>query len=148
MVCGGSSRLDHDRFRTKLLLTIHFSSPVIIRLKKGSNSLRLRCKLQALMRFVKWISFNSSGIQILNFVTSQRRCIWGSIVDFGIFNISSISRTVTWQLWLLFGYHQIHLADLNVAHFWMRNLQNEIYQTNFDTVWSLRLPHHTHHATL
>ena len=29
--------------------------------QKGSNSLRLRCKSQAMMLFVKWISFNSCG---------------------------------------------------------------------------------------
>ena len=33
--------------------------------KKGSNSFHLRCKSQAFMRFVKWISFNSCKIQIL-----------------------------------------------------------------------------------
>ena len=65
--------------------------------KKGSNLLRLRCKSQALMRFVKWISSNSRGIQISSFLTSPRRCIWRSIVDFGILNISSISFTVTWR---------------------------------------------------
>ena len=51
--------------------------------------------------FIEWISFNSYGIQISSFSTSKRRCIWRSIVDFGIFNISSISRTVTWRSYLI-----------------------------------------------
>ena len=41
------------------------------------------------------------------------------------------------RLWLWFGHHQLHLAHLNVAHLWMKNPQNRIYQTNFDTL-SLR----------
>ena len=65
--------------------------------QKGSNSLRLRCNSQALMLFVKWISFNSCGIPISRFLTNPRRCIWLSIVDFGTFNISSNSCTVTWR---------------------------------------------------
>ena len=72
VVCGGSSRMDYNRFRTRLLQTIHFSSPVIILLKKESNSLRLRCKSQALMRFVEWISSNSYGIQISSFFNESK----------------------------------------------------------------------------
>ena len=68
----------------------------MIRFKKESNLLRLRCKSQALMLFVKWISFNSCGIQISSFLTSPRRCMWRWIVDLRIFNIYSISRKVTW----------------------------------------------------
>ena len=33
----------------------------------------------------------------IKFLRSPRRCIWRSIIDFGIFNISLISRTVTWR---------------------------------------------------
>ena len=112
----------------------------------GTN---LRCKSQALMRFVKRISFNSCGIQISSFLTSPRRCIWRSIVDFVIFNISSISCTVTWR------------SDLIIALIWSsspsfgrsercsslnekspeRNLSNQFRHC------LLRLPHHTHHVT-
>ena len=51
------------------------------------------------------------------------------------------------RLWLWFGRHQLYLADLNVSHLWVKNPQNGIYQTNFDTFCLLRLPHHTHHVT-
>ena len=68
----------------------------LIGLKNGSNALHLRCKSQALMRFIKLIPFNSCGIQISSFLTNPKRCIWRSIVDFGMFYIPSISRTVTW----------------------------------------------------
>ena len=35
------------------------------------------------------------------------------------------------RLWLWFGHHQLHLTDLNVAHLWVENPQNGMYQTNF-----------------
>ena len=38
------------------------------------------------------------------------------------------------RLWLWFGHHQLHLADLNVLHLWVKNPRHGIYQTNFDTV--------------
>ena len=47
------------------------------------------------------------------------------------------------RLWLWFSHHQLHLAGLNVTHLWVKYPQNGIYQTNFDTVRLLRLPHHT-----
>ena len=41
MVGGGSFLLLHDRFRSTLLYSIHFSSPVTICFKNGTFSLRL-----------------------------------------------------------------------------------------------------------
>ena len=67
--------------------------------------------------------------------------------DFGVFNISSISHTLTWRFGLWFAHHQLHLADLNVAHLSVKNPQNGIYQTNFDIVCLSRIPHDTHHVT-
>ena len=45
-----------------------------------------------------------------------------------------------------FGHHQLRVADLNVAHLWVKNPQSRICQTKF---WHclLRPPHHTHHVT-
>ena len=37
-------------------------------------------------------------------------------------------------LWLWFGHHQLHLAALDVAHLWVKNPQNGIYPTNFNTL--------------
>ena len=31
------------------------------------------------------------------------------------------------RLWLWFSHHHLHLADLNVAHLWVKNPQNGIY---------------------
>ena len=47
--------------------------------------------------FVKWNSFTSCWIQISSILMSPRGCIWQLIVDFVFFNISSISRTVSWR---------------------------------------------------
>ena len=125
---------------------------MIIRFKKGSNSLRLRCKSQALMRFVKWISFNTCGIQISDFLTSTGRYIWRTIVDFGISNISLISRTVTWRsdsimasIWsspTSFGRpeHCSFLSEKSQE----RNLSNKFRHC----LSFLRLPQHTHHVLL
>ena len=70
---------------------------MIIRFKNGSNSLHLWCISQALIRFVKWTSFNSCGTQISSFFISPRLfiCLW--TVDVVIFIFSSILCTVT--LW-------------------------------------------------
>ena len=96
--------------------------------KKGSISLRLRWKSQALMRFVKWISFNSCGIQISSFSTSPRRCIWRSIVEFGIFKfLQSLAQLHdnSIPLWLWIGHQKLHFAELIVAHLWVKNSHTE-----------------------
>ena len=110
-----------------LLQTIHFSSPVINRFKKGSNSLRLRCQSQALMRFIKWISFDSCGIQISSFLTSQDVVYDGRLLILVYLTfLQSLIQLHEYpiRLWVSFGHHQLHLADLNVAHLWVKNSQN------------------------
>ena len=133
VVCDGSSRWSWSFSNDVILNNRFFITSDNLFDKKGSNSLRLRWKSQALMRFVKWISFNSCGIQISSFLTSPRRCLWRSIDDFDIFNISSISRTVTWRfdsimalIWsssTLFGLPELY-SSLN-EKFPERNLSNQ-----------------------
>ena len=74
-----------------------FSTDVIVSNSFFINSGNplLRCLSQALIRFVECISFNSCGTQISSFFTSPRLFIYLWTVDFGIFNFSLISRTVT-----------------------------------------------------
>ena len=107
---------------------------MIIPFKKGSNTLRLICKSQALMRFVKWISFNSCGIQISSFLTSRTyiRVIY-VVYDGRLFILVFLTflQSLTQlhddpiQLWLWYG-HQLHLVDLNVAHLWVKSPQSGI----------------------
>ena len=100
--------------------------------KKGLNSLHLRCKSQTLMRFVKLISFNSCGIRISSFLTSPRRCIWRSIVEFH-YGFDVVIINFIWLTWTLLIFE------------W------EIPRTEFmkpiTTLCLLRLSHHTHHVT-
>ena len=48
-------------------------------------------------------------------------------------------------LWL--GRHQFQLDDQSVFRLWVKNYQNEICQTNFDTAVLLRLRRHKQHIT-
>ena len=61
------------------------------RAKTCARSAQWECAREA----GRFFSFNSCGIQKSSFLTSPRRCIWRSIDDFGIFNISSIYCIVT-----------------------------------------------------
>ena len=60
-------------------------------------------------------------------------------------SFSAISRVVLWRirdpnrLLLRLGRHQLQLDDQSVFRLWVKNHQNEICQTNFDTAVLLRL---------
>ena len=103
--------------------------------QNGSIALRLKCVSQILICCVRWISFYSCGTQISSLLTSARRSIWFSIVVWYIYCFA-ISRTVIWRLirlWLSLCHHQLQKVEQNVGHRSVRNLQNEIFKTNFDT---------------
>ena len=65
--------------------------------KKSIEFIAFKMQITSVDAFCWMNFFNSYAIQISSVLKSPRRCIWRSIVDFGIFNISSISRTVTWR---------------------------------------------------
>ena len=92
-----------------------------------------------------WLFFFDRCVLFVQLTTVPGLEVWNW--NFGIFNVSSISRTddpIRLLLW--FGHHQLHLADLNAAHLWIKNPQNGIYQTDFDTICLVRLLCHTLHV--
>ena len=64
--------------------------------QKSIAFIAFKVQITSVVAFCWMNFFNSCEMQISSFLTSPRRYIWRSIVDFGIFNILANSCTVTW----------------------------------------------------
>ena len=87
----GSLRLHHDHFRWTLLLTIYFSSPVIIRFKNGSFSACFSRLSQALMRCIRLISLSSYSTHISGLFVYPSCLRWFSTQDFEVLSLSNLA---------------------------------------------------------
>ena len=82
-------------FLTMLLYVIHFSSPVIIRFKKGSILFRASRDVHMTTRSSKFFSLNSCGTYLEYFHTNPIFRIWSEMVcwaELSLFAISDIVR--------------------------------------------------------
>ena len=66
-------------------------------------------------------------------------CIWRSIVDFGIFNISSISTAVTWRsasiMALIWSSSTTFGRPERCQNYWIYNLIRAVFSQNLNVYW-------------
>ena len=91
-VCEASPGFDHDLFRTLLSYVIHFSSPVIIRVKNGSISFDFSSDWQIETRSIKFSTANSRGTQVSSFFWYPVLCKWFKTVLWSMFSSAAMSR--------------------------------------------------------
>ena len=94
---GGSARFSGFTiclFLTMLLYVIHFSSPVIIRFKKGSILFRASRNMHMTTRSSKFFRLNSRGTHLEYFHTNPIFRIWSEMVCWAELSLSAISDVV------------------------------------------------------
>ena len=91
-ICEAYPGFDHDLFRKLLSYVIHFSSPVIIRLKNGLISFRFNSDSQMETRSIKFFTVNSCGTQVSSFFWYPVLCKWFKTVLWSMFSFVAMSR--------------------------------------------------------